>query len=65
MAKFIPSGWNKIERIKDEPTLSSELQKVRELLKYRDFSEEFKKDLPSFLKSVRENRTVLQRLGED
>lgn len=65
MAKFIPLGWKKIERIKDKPTPFLESRKARKVLKNREFSEEFKKDLPSFLKSVRENRTVLHRLGED
>ena len=32
---------------------------------YLKFSEEFKKDLPSFLESIRENRAVLRRLGEE
>ena len=65
MARFILSIRKKKERINDKPTSCLESQKVRKLLKYRDFSEEFKKDLPNFLKSVRENRTVLRRLGED
>ena len=61
MAKFILSGRRK----KDEPTPYLESRKARKLLKNREFSEEFKKDLPSFLNSVRENRAVLRRLGED
>jgi len=65
MAKFILSGRKKRERIKDEPTPYLQSRKARKLLKNREFSEEFKKDLPLFLKSVKENHTVLHRLGED